>query len=91
MSAKCQSDISQYHRHVRLELAEREREDWQSSLIEEIISGQTTARASRPIKIPRCCKHTPLCRGTSKMRMSLVGMASVNGLTETLGATLRQH
>src|SRR5262249_18204714 len=58
---------------------------WESS--QDMIWGQTTARASRTIKIPRCCRHTPLSPGTSKMRTSLVGMASIKGWTETLGAT----
>src|SRR5262245_24215571 len=55
--------------------------------IQETISGQTAARFSRPIRIPKCCKHTPFSPGISKMRTSFVGIASMNGLTETMGAT----
>jgi hypothetical protein len=55
--------------------------------IQEVMSGHTWACASRPIRIARCCKQTPIWPGHSMMRASLVGIASINGLTESRGAT----
>jgi len=52
------------------------------------MSGQTFIRASRPTRIPRCCRHTPTSPGYSTMRTLVVaGIASAKGLSEARGAT----
>ena len=56
-------------------------------LSQEMMCGQTFARASRPTRIPRCCRHTPASPGYSMMRAFFPGIASVKGLSEAKGAT----
>ena len=64
---------------------------WETAQLKDVsqdrICGHTLARAWRPIKIARCCRHAPTSPGYSMIRPFFAGIASMNGLIAAGGAT----